>query len=83
LDYLIKRTLAGPGAARQRFYQNVRQAKAFEQCYGGIMDLRSRETLKDFARLDELGWLSRRRVLLRHKLFKSGCLRNIMTLLIV
>ncbi len=83
LDYLIKRILAGPGAARQRFYQNVRQAKAFEQCYGEIMDLQSRKMLKDFARLDELGWLERRRVLLRHKLFKSGWLRNIMTLLIV
>ncbi len=83
LDYLIKRTLAGPGAARQRFYQNVRQAKAFEQHYKGVMDSPSLEILRDFARLDELGWLSRRRVLLRHKLFKSGCLRNIITLLIV
>jgi len=83
IDYLIKRTLAGPGVARQRFYQNVKQAKAFEQCFEGILDSRDREILKDFARLDELGWIERRRVLFRHKLFKSGWLRNIITLLIV
>lgn len=83
MDYLIKRTLAGPGVARERFYQNVRQAKAFEQRYGCLLDLKSREMIEDFARLDELGWLARRRVLLRHKLFKSRWLRNIITLLIV
>lgn len=82
-DYLIKRTLAGPGVARQRFYQNVMQAKVFVQRYGALMDSQNRELTEDFARLDELGWVDRRRVLLRHKLFKSSWLRNIATMLIV
>ncbi|MEN6309426.1 MAG: glycosyltransferase family 2 protein [Anaerohalosphaeraceae bacterium] len=82
-DYLVKRSVAGPTVARQRFYQNVRQAKVFVQRYGDLLDLRDREIIEDFALLDELGWFDRRRVLLRHKLFKSGWLRNIITMLIV
>lgn len=81
--YLLERTQRGPAAARRRFYQNVRQARAFLERYGDRLDGFRREALSEFASLGDLPWGQRRRVLIKHGLWKTGLIRNIGMLLTI
>jgi len=81
--YLLERTQRGPAAARRRFYQNVRQARAFLERYGDRLDGFRRKTLSEFASLGDLPWGQRRRVLIKHGLWKTGLIRNIGMLLTI
>lgn len=81
--YLVERAHRGPRAARQRFYQNVRQARAFLDRYGDRLAGSERAMLSEFASLEDLSWGQRRRVLIRHGLWKTGLTRNLGMLLII
>lgn len=76
--YFIHRYRQGGYAAiLERFYQNVRQARGFYDCYKDLLDQEKKEVVREFASLKELSWLNRRKVLLRHRIFKTGLRRNL------
>ena len=63
--------------------RQCRQAGAFRDRFHDRLAPETLALLEDFARLPEAGFLERRRILCRHRIFKSGCLRNFGMFLIV
>lgn len=81
--YFIRRALSGPAAIRDRFYRNVVQAGLFLQRYRSRLRDEDIEALAAFSSLAEMNWLQKRRTLIRHRVFKTGLLRNAGMMLIV
>lgn len=73
--YFLRWLLRGRAVQRARFYANVRQARAFVECFGDGVP----ECLRAAGRLDEMGFFARRAAIVRHGLFKCGIMRNIGT----
>jgi glycosyltransferase involved in cell wall biosynthesis len=83
LRYLLRRALSGISIVRERFYQNVTQATLFLDRYKDRLNDDDTRVLQVFSSLQNLGWWERRRALLRHRILKTGLLRNIGMMLIV
>ena len=77
--YFLGRIRRGPGPLRRRLYANIRQAAAFVARFGD----EAPECLHAAASLGSCSFLERRRLILRHRLFKNGILRNLGTLAVV
>ncbi len=73
----------GPEKLRARFAQNMTQAAAFGRRYAGRLDADDAEMCKALAGWPELGFLARRHLLWKYRIFKSGLLRNIGTFLFI
>ena len=82
-SYFFRRYHEGIDAVRNRFYQNVAQAAALRVHFSGRLQLEVDELLKDFASLKECSWMKRRRILIKHRIFKTGFRRNLGMFLIV
>ncbi|MBP7865633.1 MAG: glycosyltransferase [Acidobacteria bacterium] len=58
------------------------QARAFIDRFGPDLPPGAARAADAFARLDEAGWLARRRLIFRHRLFRDGLRRNLALLLL-
>jgi len=82
-NYFYKRYCLGLDKVKERFYLNVKQAKAFLLRYEIMLSANEVKMLTDFAMMNEKNWLARWRILIKHKIYKSGWRRNIGTMLII
>ncbi len=80
---LFTRARQGLGLMRSRFFRNVDQARAFLDHFRPRLDPSQIRLLEAFASLDRKSALARRATLIRHRIFKSGLLRNLASLVIV
>lgn len=83
LGYLLRKQREGWRKARERFYANVRQAEAFREKYSGRLEEGDLRMLEEFASLPKAGFFRRRRILLKHRIFKATFLRNLGSFFIV
>lgn len=79
----LRKALDGPGRIRKRFYQNVTQGKALLERFHDQLPPPEQEILEAFASLDSMSFLRRRRCILKHRIYKSGLLRNLGMFLIL
>ena len=77
LPAFCRRLKLGREKIQARFEQNIVQAVAFGQRYGDRLSPEERGLLADLADWQELGFWERRKRLWRHRLQKSGFLRNL------
>jgi len=75
--FIWRQLKRGRQALRERFGQNVRQAGCFLDSYGHRLCEKDRTLLEAFSSWPDLGWLARRRMLWRYRIFKTGLLRNL------
>lgn len=81
--HFFRRYRQGVGTARARLNTYVDQAITFYDRYAQFLPPQHRQMLEDISRWPELSWLGRRRVLLKHKILKTGFRRNLGMFLIV
>ncbi len=77
MAYILHRLRQGIPVIRKELFERCRQAGAFLDSFGTCIPENERRLLSDFASLPDRGWLSRREILWKHKIFKSGWIRNI------
>ncbi len=65
----------------ERFNARVVQAGVFLEQFREKLSPDDRLLLEEFSRLPEKGFLERRRIILRHRIYKSGFLRNLAMML--
>lgn len=68
---------------RERFYANVEQADAFLERYQNILPPPHAAMIQDFAALKQYGFLRKRWVLIKHRIFKTGFRRNLGTFIVI
>ena len=83
VGYFCRKLSLGIGEVRGRLFRLCRQAGAFREQFRGRLSSEELALLADVARLPEAGFLERRRILWRHRIFKSGFLRNLGMFLVV
>lgn len=81
--YFAGRGRQGVGKARRRISQYIDQAAVFHDRYAQSLPPHHRQMLADLARWPQLSWLERRRVIWKHRIFKTGLRRNVGMFLIV
>lgn len=81
--YCVEKIQSGKVVIRDRFCRNIEQARVFLDQFRQRLNQQQIRILEDFSSLRERNWLQRRKILLRHKLFKSGWIRNVGMFLIV
>ena len=83
VGYFCRKLSLGIGEVRGRLFRLCRQAGAFREQFRGRLSSEELALLAAVARLPEAGFLERRRILWRHRIFKSGFLRNLGMFLVV
>ena len=81
--YFFRKLSLGVGTIRARLFRQCVQAKTFRERFSERLAPEELALLEDFARLPEAGFFERRRILWRHRIFKSGFLRNLGMFLVV
>ncbi len=81
--YFFRRGGQGWHSIRKRFYQNVEQGRVFLDKYSSLLNTADRRMLEDFVSLPGSGFITRRKILLKHRIFKATFLRNLGSMLIV
>jgi glycosyltransferase involved in cell wall biosynthesis len=71
-----REVLFGNGV-RRRLHVSQRQARLFLERFGQRLNPGHRAMLDDFLRLEDAGLINRRRLLIKHRFFGSGRLRNL------
>ena len=79
IRYYLNRLMQGRKVVRERLYRHIHQAKAFVARYGDT----SPECIKALSQIENCPYLVRAYTLLRHRIFKTGFLRNLITLLTI
>ena len=74
---LLKKLQMGRDKLRERFDRNILQAAAFGRRYADRLAPADREMLAALENWPSLGFFARRQLLLRHRICKSGFLRNL------
>ena len=77
--YFLMRFRQGYASLRKRLYANIRQVEAFVERFGDD----SPECFKALVGIDKKPWFFRIAILLRHRILKTGLLRNIGTFAII
>lgn len=80
---MVKKFRKGRRAVQERFFANCRQAEAFLAQNEDKLPEKTILMLRDFSRFRELNWFSRRWLIIRYGLWKTGILRNLGMLLII
>jgi len=80
LDNYLSRSLS---KHREKIYNVLRQCEAFHDTFAARLSPELRRLLADAARIPRANWAMRRYLLLRHRLFKTGALRNIGMLIVI
>ena len=57
--------------------KNIAQADIFLQRYNNTLDDKTKKLLKDFVAIKDKNFLDRRKILIKHKMYKHGIIRNI------
>ena len=81
--YFCRKLSLGMEEIRSRLFRLCRQAEAFRGRFGERLSPEELWLLEDFAGLPRAGFLERRLILFRHRIFKSGFLRNLGMFLVV
>ncbi|MBS1371418.1 MAG: glycosyltransferase family 2 protein [Lentisphaeria bacterium] len=81
--YFCRKLSLGVKEIRARLFRQCFQAEAFRVRFRERLSPERSVLLEDFARLPKAGFLERRRILCRHRIYKSGFLRNFGMFLIV
>jgi hypothetical protein len=63
--------------AKNRFYQNVKQAEMFFEKYNSLLNEKDKNCLADFAALKQQHWFKKRGTLIKHNIYKCGLRKNI------
>ena len=82
-SYLYKKYRSGIDNLRTRFYLNAVQARAFRMHYEKNLPSETLKLLEEFADISQNNWFERRKILFKHKIYKSNCSRNIGIMLII
>jgi GT2 family glycosyltransferase len=61
---------------KQSFIKYTSQAKVFGEVYDELLDAKTRVLLKDFSKIDTMGWFERRIFLVKWGILKNGLVRN-------
>ncbi|MDP3465118.1 MAG: hypothetical protein Q8R86_05045, partial [Sulfuricurvum sp.] len=64
-------------ASRPRLDKYMIQANAFYAHFGDQMNTQHREIFEDLSHWDDLGFWAKRRLIIKHQLWKNGFIRNI------
>lgn len=75
--YFIRLYKKGKSKIKERFNQNILQAKAFYDCYKNLLNPEKKELLIKFMSLPEMSWFARRKILFHYKILKTGFGRNL------
>lgn len=81
--HFYRRYRQGIDAARNRLQQYIDQAIVFYSRYAQSLQPQQRQMFEDLVQWSELSWLSRRKLLLKHQILKTGFRRNVGMFLIV
>lgn len=81
----VKARIRSLQAQKQSLIENQKQAAELLEIYQNekLLSKQAKEELHTFASLSERGWISRRKIVLRHGYLKTGGLRNIGVLLLI
>ena len=82
-NYFFNKFFGGIKKARMRFYENVEQSRCFLESFKSQLCDKDVQLMRDFSSLESYSWFKRRKILLIHKIFKTGLRRNIGMFLIV
>lgn len=83
ISYFLHRIQQGIPGIRNRLFEKSYQAGAFLDSFRNSITEKDCLLLSDFASLPNVGWLSRREILWKHKIFKNGWIRNIGMFLLI
>ena len=83
LPTFLHRLKQGRKKIRERFQQNIDQAVAFGNRYGGRLNENDRKMIEALKTFQTLGAWSRRKTLWKYGIWKSGFWRNIGTILFI
>ena len=72
ISYFTKKFLE-----KQDFLKYTLQARKFFEVYGEKLDKSTQEMIENFSYLEKMNWLEKRVLLVKHKIFKNGLMRNI------
>lgn len=75
--HFYRRYRQGTGAARERLRQYIDQAETFYDRYAQSLQPQYRQMLAELSQWHQLSWLGRRRLLLKHRILKTGFRRNL------
>ncbi len=64
------------------FWNTVNQASAFLNRYSDEVDQELKKELRDFSKIEKMNYIQQRQVLLKHRFYKQGLLRNLGLLII-
>ncbi len=81
--HFFHRYRQGIDTVRKRLSQYVDQAAAFNDRYAQSLQPHHRQMLAELSQWPELSWLGHRRLLLKHRILKTGFRRNLGMFLIV
>ena len=81
--YCRNRIAGGIDAIRQRQRQNIRQGKIFFELHQTQLSPIQYDLLNGFAMLNEAGFIRRRSLIIKHRLWKNGFLRNFALFMLV
>lgn len=81
----VKARIRSLQAQKQSLIENQKQAAELLEIYQNekLLSEQAKEELHIFASLSEKGWISRRKIVLRHGYLKTGVLRNIGIVLLI
>ncbi len=82
LSYVVGR-LRSIGRQREKLRQSFAQADALLELYSDRMTPEKRRLVREFAELQDYGFIKRRRLLIKNRYFKSGLIRNIGLFIII
>jgi len=75
--HFYRRYKQGIDTARDRLCQYIDQAAAFYDRYAQSLQPQHRQMLSELSQWHQLSWLGRRRLLLKHRILKTGFRRNL------
>ena len=80
---MLKKLFCGRKFIQERFYANAEQAAALLAVHQNRLPEKDRLLLQDFCRIRNTNWLNRKAIFFRHRIWKTGILRNIGMLLFI
>lgn len=75
--HFLHRYRQGFDAVRRRQYLYIDQAAAFNDRYAQSLQPQHRQMLSELSQWSQLSWFRRRKLLIKHRMFKTGFRRNL------
>ncbi len=77
INLLIQKYKQGIPATKKKFYLLCKQAEQLLETHRDKFTKEQIKMLEDFSKLPYQSWFIRRKILIKHKIYKSGLLRNL------